>query len=85
MAKNKAQTMAELDALEVPYDSKQTAKELTALLVKKQEEQEDDKEVEQEKPDRADGVEVKEVRLGLSTIQDHEARITVLEKLVAGK
>ena len=76
MAKSKETIMAELDSLNVPYDSKQNKAELVELLLAKQA----GKVPEQAMPEREQPVEAKEVRLGLSTIQDHEERITALEQ-----
>jgi len=77
MAKSKEQIMRELDSLAVGYDSKQSYKELVELLEAKQVVKEEVPT--QVPPERSKPIEVKEVRLGLSTIQDHEARITALE------
>ena len=82
MPKSKEKIMLDLDSLEIGYDSKQPYVELAALLKRKQEEIEAKNVVVQETPERdqiSPPVPAKDVRLGLSTILDHEARIAALE------
>ena len=79
MPKSKEQIMIELDSLEIGYDSKQPYVELVALLNRSQEAIETKKVPVQETPERVVKAPAKDVRLGLSTILDHEARIAALE------
>ena len=66
----------ELEALSVAYDDEMTNKELQDLL--------DEATEKQVTPEvRKEPVEVKEVCLGVATIQDHEKRITELEQKLA--
>ncbi len=83
MAKSKAKIMLELEGLEIGYDSKQPCVELAALLKRSQEAIEAKNAPDQEAPTRAGVAPVKEVRLGLSTIQDHETRLTKIEAILS--
>lgn len=78
MAKSKTSIMAELETLQISYDETSSATELEKLLDDAKTKRSPDKQPEQVAPERAKA-KVKEVRLGLSTIQDHEERITALE------
>lgn len=66
MAKSKEQIMAELDARRIGYKSEMTAAELQKVL---------DAQAQKAVPAR----EPKPVAVGVTTIQDHEERITKLE------
>ncbi len=78
---NKGQIKAELESLNVAYDDDMTNAKLQALLDEATDAPGEQTETATKK---APAAQVKEVTLGLGTINDHEKRIFALENCLSG-
>ena len=69
--KTKEQVIAELDARQISYNENMSYSELLTLLPK-----------EEAKPVEEKPLDIPEVTLGVTTINDHERRICIIERIL---